>query len=84
MIVEKSMSREWLSNTWLVADRPGGHAVLIDTGGPSEPILAKIRQLGVTLTHVLCTHHHYDHVAHNSLYHDAFGCPICARGSGKA
>ena len=58
----------WLSNTYLVADKPGGHAVLIDTGGPMQPILDKIAELRVTPTHVLCTHHHYDHVAHNAEY----------------
>jgi hydroxyacylglutathione hydrolase len=77
MIIEKSMSPDWLSNTWLVADRPGGHAVLVDTGGPPEPILRKIEALRVTVTHALCTHHHFDHVAHNDLYRSRLGCLIC-------
>ena len=77
MIVEKTMNDQWLSNTYLVADKPGGHAVLIDTGGPSEPILRHIEDLRLTVTHVLCTHHHFDHVAENALYHEKFGCPIC-------
>ena len=84
MIVEKTMSEGWLSNTYLVADKPGGHAVLIDTGGPMEPILRKIEALRLTLSHVLCTHHHIDHVEHNAEYKTQFGCPICghARESG--
>lgn len=77
MIIFSSMHSQWLSNTWLVADHPGGHAVIIDTGGPVEPILAKIEELRVTLSHVLCTHHHYDHVANNAEYQRHFGCPIC-------
>jgi len=77
MIIEKTMHPSWLSNTYLVADRPGGHAVLIDTGGPSEPILRKIAELELTVTHVLCTHHHYDHVAHNDDYRSRLGCPVC-------
>src|SRR5262245_55730501 len=64
MIVERTMHAGWLSNTYLVADRPGGHAVLIDTGGPSEPILEKIAEHRLTVSHVLCTHHHADHIAH--------------------
>lgn len=71
------MSPGWLSNTYLVADQPGGHGVLIDTGGPSDPILQKIKELGITITHVLCTHHHYDHVAFNALYKRQLGCPVC-------
>lgn len=77
MIVERAMSDGWLSNTWLVADREGGHAVLIDTGGPLEPILARIEELRLTPTHVLCTHHHVDHVAHNQDFKQSFGCPVC-------
>jgi glyoxylase-like metal-dependent hydrolase (beta-lactamase superfamily II) len=77
ILVTKTMSPGWLSNTYLVADRPGGHGVLVDTGGPSEPILQKIKELGLTITHVLCTHHHQDHVAFNSLYKTRLGCPIC-------
>lgn len=84
MIVEKSMSPDWLSNTWLVADKPGGHAVLIDTGGPAEPVLAAIDRLGVHVTHALCTHHHVDHVAHNSLYRDRLKCRICGHGSERS
>lgn len=83
LIVEKTMNSQWLSNTYLVADKPGGHAVLIDTGGPSGPILEQIDALKLTVTHVLCTHHHYDHVAENALYHGKFGCPICG-GSKEA
>ena len=77
MIIEKTMSDGWLSNTYLVADRPGGKAVLIDTGGPSGPILQKIEELRLTVSHVLCTHHHIDHVQYNDQYKARFGCPIC-------
>jgi glyoxylase-like metal-dependent hydrolase (beta-lactamase superfamily II) len=63
MIVERSMSEPWLSNTYLVADEPGGSAVMIDAGGPVEPLLQVLSRGGMTLTHVLLTHHHHDHVA---------------------
>lgn len=77
MIIEKTMSDGWLSNTYLVGDRPGGHAVLIDTGGPIEPIVKTIEEQRLTLSHILCTHHHIDHVQHNAAYKSRFGCPIC-------
>ena len=77
MLVEQSMHPGWLSNTWLVADRPGGHAVLVDTGGPPDPILRKIEALRLTVTHVLCTHHHHDHIANNALFRKRTGCEIC-------
>jgi glyoxylase-like metal-dependent hydrolase (beta-lactamase superfamily II) len=63
VILERSMSDVWLSNTFLVADEPGGHGVLIDAGGPTAPLLEAIDRLGLTLCAVLLTHHHHDHVA---------------------
>ena len=54
-----------------------GNAVLIDTGGPTGPILEAIEKNRLTVTHVLCTHHHIDHVEHNADYKSRFGCPIC-------
>jgi hydroxyacylglutathione hydrolase len=63
MIIERSMSPDWLSNTYLVAAEPGGDALLVDAGGPMEPLLAAADEHGLTVTHVLLTHHHHDHVA---------------------
>ncbi len=63
MIVERSMDDSWLSNTYVVADEPGGHAVMIDAGGPVAPLLEFLDRGQLTLTHILLTHHHHDHVA---------------------
>jgi hydroxyacylglutathione hydrolase len=63
VILERSMHEQFLSNTYLVADVPGGTAVMIDAGGPVEPLLARIAADELTLSHVLLTHHHFDHVA---------------------
>lgn len=57
------MNDQWLSNTYVVADEPGGHAVMIDAGGPIDPLLSYLDRGQFTLTHVLLTHHHHDHVA---------------------
>jgi glyoxylase-like metal-dependent hydrolase (beta-lactamase superfamily II) len=63
MIVERSMNEQWLSNTYLVADELGSQAAMIDAGGPVEPLFAVLGRMRFELTHVLLTHHHYDHVA---------------------
>jgi glyoxylase-like metal-dependent hydrolase (beta-lactamase superfamily II) len=63
MIIERSMHEGWLSNTYLVADELGSHAVMIDAGGPVSPLLTVIERMRFTLTHVLLTHHHHDHVS---------------------
>ena len=77
MIIENSMNSDWRSNTYLVADEPGGHAVLVDSGGPSEPILKKLDELGVKPTHILCTHHHMDHISNNDLFRGKFDAKVC-------
>jgi hydroxyacylglutathione hydrolase len=63
MILERSMSDPWLSNTYLVAAGPGGDAFVVDAGGPVAPLIAKADEHGLNVTHVLLTHHHHDHVA---------------------
>jgi len=63
VIVERSMNDQFLSNTYLVADELGSQAAMIDAGGPVEPLLDVVRRMRFELTHVLLTHHHYDHVA---------------------
>ncbi len=78
MIVERSMSDEWLSNAYLVADEPGGHGVVIDSGGPSGPLLEAIERHGLTVEHLLLTHHHHDHVAENHVYKERLDVEILA------
>jgi hydroxyacylglutathione hydrolase len=63
MILERSMSDPWLSNTYLVAAGPEADAFVVDAGGPVEPLIEKADEYGLDVTHVLLTHHHHDHVA---------------------
>jgi glyoxylase-like metal-dependent hydrolase (beta-lactamase superfamily II) len=58
MHLERSMNDDFLSNTYLVGE-PGGAGFLVDAGGPVAPLL----EHGVDITHVLLTHHHWDHVS---------------------
>ena len=57
------MNDQWLSNTYLVGRRGRRPAVLIDAGGPVEPLLEVLDAARSAPTHVLLTHHHHDHVA---------------------
>jgi hydroxyacylglutathione hydrolase len=63
VIIERSMHDGWLSNTYLIADELGSHAVMIDAGGPVGPLLSVLERMRYQLTHILLTHHHHDHVA---------------------
>jgi glyoxylase-like metal-dependent hydrolase (beta-lactamase superfamily II) len=62
MIVERSMSDGWLTNTYLVAAGPNTDAFLVDAGGPLDPLFAKAGEHGLNVTHILLTHRHGDHI----------------------
>jgi glyoxylase-like metal-dependent hydrolase (beta-lactamase superfamily II) len=78
MIIERTESPQWTSNAYLVADREGGHAVLIDGNGVVEPLIEKAGQLGVTVDAILLTHWHGDHLAGVDRYRETFGAPVYA------
>ncbi len=78
MIVERSMHPDWLSNAYVVADEPGGSAVIIDSGWPSQTLIEAIERHDLTPTHLLLTHHHGDHVAENHVYKERYGVEILA------
>jgi hydroxyacylglutathione hydrolase len=63
MLVQYATHPQFVSNTYLVADGDGGPAFFVDAGGPVEPLIEAADRLGLTPTHILLTHHHFDHVS---------------------
>ncbi len=78
MIVERSLHPDFLSNAYVVAAEEGGDAVIIDSGAPTEPLIEAIERHELNPTHLLLTHHHYDHVYENSAYKERYGAEILA------
>lgn len=78
MIIERTENPQFLSNAYLVADGPGGHGVLVDGNGEARELLERVERDGITITHVLCTHHHGDHVIDLPGIADRFGVPLLA------
>ena len=67
----------------LVHEETSGTTLSIDA--PEEgPILAALEAEGWTLTHILTTHHHADHVAANEALKARFGCQIIGPVKEKA
>jgi hydroxyacylglutathione hydrolase len=62
MLIERTMSDGFLTNTYLVAGAPGGPGFLIDAGGQMDPLFDAAREHEIDVTHLLLTHHHHDHV----------------------
>lgn len=68
----------WLSNAYLVADTPGGTAIFVDSGAPLEPLLEVVERERLTVTHVLRTHGHTDHVVGEDELRRRFGADVSA------
>ena len=78
MIVERTEHPSWLSNAYLLADGPAGHGVLIDGNGVTSALFDRIDNDELTLTHILLTHHHGDHVVDVAQHAERFGVPVVA------
>ncbi len=64
------------TNTYVVADREGGSALIVDpAAGSSGWVAAAIDEMRVTPLAVLNTHGHWDHVVENHIW-DAQGIPV--------
>jgi glyoxylase-like metal-dependent hydrolase (beta-lactamase superfamily II) len=70
------MHPRYLSNAYLVAAEPGGTAMFVDSGAPLEPLLAAVERDGLTVTHLLRTHAHADHVEHEDELVERFGLAV--------
>jgi len=76
MLVHRSMHPQWLSNAYLVGDEPGGTGVFVDSGAPLEPLIRTAEEERLTVTHLLTTHSHPDHVAGDDELVQRFGLEI--------
>ncbi len=60
---------------YLIHDAEANVTASIDT--PDTPkILAALEHTGWALTHILCTHHHFDHTGGNEELKAKFGCEV--------
>ena len=64
MLLSRSTHPRYLSNAFVVGEGRGGAAVFVDTGAPIIPLLQFVSTQSLTLTHILRTHSHADHVEH--------------------
>ena len=78
MILQRGEHPEWLSNAYLVVDEIGGHGVLVDSNGITDPLCERAEREGSEITHLLLTHHHADHVVDARKLAQRFGVPILA------
>ncbi len=75
MIIQRAENPQFLSNAYLIVDRPGGSGVLVDSNEATDPLLERVEREGTTITHVLLTHHHWDHVVGLERLRERVGNP---------
>jgi len=78
LICERAEHPDWLSNAYLVAEGPGGKGVLVDSNEATEPLTERVERDGIEITHVLLTHHHWDHVVGAEALAERYGVPVVA------
>lgn len=64
------------TNSYLAVQ--GSEAVAVDAGGNPAPMLRYLEKNGLTLTNVLLTHLHFDHIYGAQALQEATGAPIFA------
>jgi hydroxyacylglutathione hydrolase len=63
-------------NTYVVVGRSGKQAMIVDPGVDADAVLDEVAALGLTVTLLVNTHGHLDHVASNALFKRETGAPL--------
>lgn len=63
-------------NCWLIGSRQRGEAVCLDPGDEPGEILALARSMGVTITRIVASHAHLDHIMAVGAIQQASGAPF--------
>ncbi len=76
MILMRLMVGPLQVNCYIIADEKTREAVVIDPGDDAQDILGIIRKKGLTVTYIVNTHAHSDHVGANRELKEATGAEI--------
>lgn len=81
-VIDRVVAGPLDNNIYIVSDPSSGEAVIVDAADEAGVILAACRDL--TVTAILTTHGHWDHVAAAEAVADALGAPIHIHPSDQA
>lgn len=72
---------ELFVNCYIVFKEGENAAVAIDPGGSEDKILYELQKNNLTLTHILLTHGHFDHIGAVRALKEKYGAKICIHKS---
>lgn len=64
-------------NCTILGDPVTKRAIVVDPGGDSARILQEVAKLGLTVSHILHTHAHFDHFLASGAMKQATGAALC-------
>ncbi len=71
------LGHETLSNCYLLIDEETGNAAVVDPGYYTENLQRAINENNITVTHILLTHGHFDHILGVYELKKATGAKVC-------
>lgn len=60
---------------WVISDDYTSSAIVVDPA-LAQPVKTFLSRYDLELTHILCTHHHYDHIGGITELVDTYGCAV--------
>lgn len=75
---------ELFVNCYIVFKEGKNEAIAIDPGGSEDKIFYKLQQNNLTITHILLTHGHFDHIGAVRAIKEKYGAKICIHKSDAA
>lgn len=63
-------------NCFILGCEESGHGVVIDAGGDAEEIIDAVERRGLTITRIINTHGHFDHIGANRALKEKFGADL--------
>jgi hydroxyacylglutathione hydrolase len=77
MLLQRAEHSRYTSNSYLVAEGPGGAGFLVDGHGEGEPLIELAQRDVISIAAIVLTHHHGDH-ADVEQYRRRFDVPVVA------
>jgi len=84
MAIERFVVGPLATNTYVVHDGKSGRGAVVDPAFFDERMATFIRRRALTVTHILLTHGHFDHVSGAAAVKKEFGAAICLHAADAA